>query len=159
MSQPFFDTEKEESASSSFEPVPHGWYRFIVDTATVMPTKAGTGSYVKVVLSLIDPVGKNRKIFHNFNIENPSEQAQKIGRSEFKKFLTAIGVTSAIASKDDVQVKVPAKTGYALIGIQPHYRNPGELDNFARDFSATPKDQQPQAPAKNSAAGELSIPF
>lgn len=152
----FFDTENEKAEERpGFEPVPSGWYRLLIDSAETKATKKGTGKFIKMVFSGIDGKAKNRKFFHNFNIQNQSETAQRIGKSEFKKLLTAIGVTTGLSSEEDMKLKVTNKTCYVLLGTKK--RDDGETENSCKDFADKPKDSSPAA--KKSAKAEDNLPF
>lgn len=55
--------------------------------ASVHDTKAGTGEYIKAKLQ----TANGQFIWHMFNIKNPNEVAQKIGRGQLKKMLRVAG--------------------------------------------------------------------
>lgn len=64
-----------------------GEYKVTCTEAEVKETKAGTGEYIKCKFE----TETGTKIFHNFNIKNPNEQAKKIGLAQLKTFLRVAG--------------------------------------------------------------------
>lgn len=54
--------------------------------AEVKTTKSGNGKYIAATFAV---AGSPLHIYHNFNISNPSEEAQKIGLGQLKSFLKA----------------------------------------------------------------------
>ena len=71
-----------------FDLLPTGNYNVTCDEAEIKDTKAGTGKYIKVTFRIRDGEFKDRKVWHNFNIENPNPTAVEIGMSQLKSFLT-----------------------------------------------------------------------
>ena len=64
-----------------------GTYFCRVDEAEMKDSKTG-GVYVKVKFDILKVDGEEKVgvIFHNFNIKNSNEQAEKIGRGQLKQF-------------------------------------------------------------------------
>ena len=153
----FFDPNTVEEVAGGFTPLAPGWYRTMVEGAQTKTTKAGNGKYVSVVLGVIDGPGKGRKLFCNFNIDNPSPQATQIGKGQFKRFLKAAGITTALATETEMQTKVQHKVLYTLVGICRDF-NTGEMtSNEAKDWSNEPKAMA--QPVKVKDAADLGIPF
>jgi len=85
-------------ASDGFKPMPAGDYLVKCDDASVEETRNGKGQYIKARLSVVAPSEfENRKVFTNFNIHNPSEDAQRIGREQLVSFCECTGAKK----KDD----------------------------------------------------------
>lgn len=75
--------------------LPDGTYTASIDRCTVETTKTGSGKYLKVSWKIQAPEKfKGRLVFHNYNFENTSKQAEDIGRGEIKAFLQASGATT-----------------------------------------------------------------
>lgn len=100
MTENYFDSGQEESVS--FDVLPPGWYRALVDSIEECETSSGTGKYVKVEMQVTEEPYSGRKLFFNFNMQNESEKAQKIGRGQFKAFAEA-GDVPVLRSVDDLQ--------------------------------------------------------
>jgi hypothetical protein len=64
-----------------------GEYVVTAKEAEVKETASGTGEYVKVKFV----TEQGQVIFHNFNIKNQNEMAQKIGLGQLKDFIRCAG--------------------------------------------------------------------
>lgn len=87
-----FNATEVQPASSDFEPIPVGWYQFVIEKAELKPTKAGTGSMVSIMAKVQGPTHDNRVVFGNINYQNPNPQAQEIGQRQLSALCHAIGV-------------------------------------------------------------------
>lgn len=103
----FFDPSQVDA--DEFEQLPNGTYKVIIDSTVYKATKAGTGHYMAVTFSVQGAEFQGRKIFENYNIQNASEQAQKIGQAQFKRLCTAIGIVQALKSPDEFSAKAVNK--------------------------------------------------
>lgn len=84
------DTEQRPD----YEELPNGVYALEIEASDVVPTKAGTGTILKTTSVVLEPEDfKGRKLFTNYNIENPNSQAQEIGQRQFASLCRAIGIT------------------------------------------------------------------
>jgi hypothetical protein len=86
-----FDANSVEPAKD-FEVLPPGKYNVIVEESEVKATKSGNGHYLKVACAVVDGEFQNRKLWANFNIDNPSAQAQQIGLSQLAGLCKAVGI-------------------------------------------------------------------
>lgn len=82
----FLDLSKVETNTNSV--LKEGTYMFKCQDAELKSTKAGNGRYIKVKLR---EMKSGAILFHNFNIDNPSEKAQQIGLAQLKSFLAGSG--------------------------------------------------------------------
>lgn len=89
-------------ASDGFEPVPAGNYVLKCTGAQVKETRSGDGRYIKVEFTILAPSYQNRKVYANFNISNPSQQAEAIGLRQLKAFTEAAGMREPL--NDDQQL-------------------------------------------------------
>ena len=105
----------------SFDLLPAGVYTVEITETEVAPTKAGTGTLLKVVHKVIDPAAhENRLIWNRINLRNQSAEAERIGQAQLSQLCRAVGLTHL---EDDeqlvgriVRVKVvvrPARGEYA----------------------------------------------
>ena len=78
----------EAPDSQDFTVMPAGDYTAMVTASELLSNKAGTGSYLKLELTVIDEKYAGRKLYENLNLDNPSAQAVEIARG-----LTAQGFT------------------------------------------------------------------
>lgn len=87
----FFNANDHEP-TADFEAIPKGDYEGIVIEAKMKATKAGDGKYLALTMQITDGQFRNRKLWENLNIENPSEQAMNIARGKLSSLCRAIGI-------------------------------------------------------------------
>lgn len=97
MSSPFSFNYKEVDKSevvemgSLNEILPQGKYLAIVLDSEIAETKSG-GEMLSLTFEIMQGEHKNRKIWHNFNIKNASEKAERIARGELMALCSALDV-------------------------------------------------------------------
>lgn len=79
-------------STSSFEPLPAGWYTASITGAEIKNTKAGTGQYIAVKYTITGPSFQGRIVFGNLNIKNPNVKAEEIGRQQLGEIMRAINL-------------------------------------------------------------------
>lgn len=91
-----FNAQTVAPQENSFDMIPNGWYRQVVEKAELKPTKAGTGSYISLQVRIQGQVDTgehaNRVVFGNINYTNPNPEAQEIGQRQLSALCHAIGV-------------------------------------------------------------------
>jgi hypothetical protein len=132
-----FDTNSVEP-QEDFEVLPPGKYPVLIEKAEVKQTKVGTGNYLALKLSILDGPGKNRKLFDNINIANPSTQCVEIGLRCLAALGQAIGLT---AISDTAQLV--NKTCVAHVKVKGNC-------NEIRTYSALPQNPNPAPYPGNS---------
>lgn len=75
---------------SSFGPIPAGDYKAMLQAMETKTTKNGDGKYIAATFQIIEGECEGRLIWANYNIENASEKAVQIGKSELADFLRAV---------------------------------------------------------------------
>lgn len=75
-----------------FEPIPAGDYLAVIVGSEVKPTKDGKGGYLSVEFDVIDGQYKGRKLWSRLNLDNESEKAVQIARSELSSICRAVNV-------------------------------------------------------------------
>ncbi len=78
--------------ASGFEPLPAGEYVAFIEDSEEKKTRAGDGSYLQFTFRVVDGPHANHKLWARLNTTNPSEEAQRIGRSELSALCRAVGV-------------------------------------------------------------------
>ena len=86
-----FDTNSVPP-QDDFEVLPPGKYPVMIDKVEVRQTKAGTGYYISLTLTVLDGTAKNRKLFDNINIANPSDKCVEIGLRQLAALGKAVGL-------------------------------------------------------------------
>lgn len=109
--------EAQNANTGDFQPIPPGWYQVSIEKAELKTTKAGTGKYVKLMMTVLGPTCSNRKVFSNINIVNPNPTAQQIGRREMGALQMAIGKPRATDTAELIggvlEVKLAVETNSA----------------------------------------------
>lgn len=98
--------------------IPKGWYSVEITSATLTPTKNGTGQFLSVCFKITGISHIGRLVWHNFNIVNNSEKAEAIGRQQLQKMIATVGIKTLLDSDDlighdlDVEIVVKSSPGY-----------------------------------------------
>jgi len=117
-----------------------GKYPVIIDSAEVKETKAGNGHYIKVALSVLEGPSKNRKLWDNINIDNPSEKCVEIGMRQLSAICQAVGLT---AIRDTAELS--GKTCIAHVKVDGDGNSIRTYSSVAtHQAEGQPVQQQPQ---------------
>lgn len=147
-----FDTkEVDVNATVSHDPIPEGEYTLKCLEAEEKTTSAGTGSYIKAKFEVATGEFAGRWVWQNYNINNPSEKAQSIGRQQLVSWATAAGKPDA----DDTDKLIGRKFN-AVVVITPAqgpYAASNEIKSYVMADAPAPaaKAAAKPAPAKPSA--------
>ncbi len=111
-----FNAEEVEP-SSSFDPIPAGWYTAIISASELKATRDGYGEYLSLTLQVIEGQYENRLVFARLNLKNANDKAVDIARKDLAAICRAVGVMSPQASEElhdiplMIKVKVRAASG------------------------------------------------
>lgn len=96
-----FDASAHDTEQRDYEELPNGIYELEIEASDVAPTKDGRGTILKTTMVVLRPEEyEKRKLFTNYNLENPSAQAQEIGQRQFASLCRAIGVQEVEDSEE-----------------------------------------------------------
>jgi len=95
-----FDASQIEPMTT-FDPIPAGKYLAMITASEMKPNKAGTGSYLELVFTILEGEHKGRQLWARLNLENPNELAVKIARAELSAICRAVGV---LTPRDSVEL-------------------------------------------------------
>ncbi len=126
-----------------YDVLPPGKYPSLIETAEIKSTKAHTGHYIEIRMSVLDGPFKNRKIFDRINIDNPNAQCVEIGM----RSLAALGLALGLQAIGD--------TAQLLNGIVVPHVKVKDGQNEVRTYSSMAKfqaDSQAQAGAQQRPA-------
>ena len=156
----FFDPSKIED-TDDFGQLQPGTYKVIVESSEYKATKAGTGHYMAVTFACQDPAVAGRKVWENFNIQNASEKAQKIGLGQFKRFCAAIGITGALKSADDFNRQAQGKLLWLELTTYKDDRDQTRTKvlKYISKQEAAASPPAPQRPATSGSPTLDEIPF
>jgi hypothetical protein len=133
-----FDTaEIEVNAPEDYSPIPEGEYSLQALEAEEKETNNKKGTLIKAKFEVMKGPHTGRWIWENFNINNPSEVAQRIGRSQLVAWATACGKPDA----DDTD-KLIGKTFQAVVKVTPAENGYAE-SNAIKSFLFEKKAEQP----------------
>lgn len=94
------DVETEAQDQQSYDALPDGQYPAIATASEIKDTKAGNGKFLAVTFEIIDGDHKGRRLWQNMNIQNPSTQAERIGRAELAVLCKACGIKNPTESEE-----------------------------------------------------------
>ncbi len=143
----------EIEPSATFQPMPAGWYKCVITEAVEGINKAGTGSYLKLSIEVIDGDHTGRNVFEYLNLKHEKEVAVQIAQQALSAICRAIGVNSPKDSAElcdkPLMVKMavtPASGGY-------------EASNNAKGYEAVSDGASAQAaPSGVASNGASSTP-
>lgn len=144
-----FDTsEIEVNAPAEYEPLPEGEYILKALEAEEKETSRGDGSYIKVKFEVVKGDHAGRLLWQNFNINNPSEKAQQIGRQQLVAWATACGKPDA--DDTDKLLEKPFKASVIIEPGKNGYKDSNRIKAFLFD--------QEEAPARKAAPASKPAP-
>ena len=138
------------SAGGSYDPIPEGEYILKAVDAEEKTTSAGTGSYIKVKFEVVKGEFATRLLWQNFNVNNPSEKAQRIGRQQMVAWATACGKPDA--DDTDKLLDKPFSAAVAIEKGTGGYADSNKIKAFLFNQEAAPAKAAPKAAAKPAAA-------
>ena len=95
-----FDASQVEPAAT-FDTIPAGKYVAMITASEMKPNKAGTGSFLELVFTIVEGQYKGRQLWGRLNLDNPNELAVKIARAELSAICRAVGV---LTPRDSVEL-------------------------------------------------------
>jgi hypothetical protein len=132
--------EVEANTPASYDPIPEGDYQLKALEAEEKTTARGDGTYIKVKFEVVRGPHAGRLMWQNFNVVNPSETAQRIGRQQLAAWAAACGRPDA----DDTD-KLLERPFTASVGIERGtggYKDSNRIKAFLM-----PADESAPAPA------------
>ena len=96
----WFDASQVEPAAT-FDTIPAGKYVAMITASEMKPNKAGTGSFLELVFTIVEGQYKGRQLWGRLNLDNPNELAVKIARAELSAICRAVGV---LTPRDSVEL-------------------------------------------------------
>ena len=139
--------------SSSFDPIPAGWYKAIISASEIKPTRDGYGEYLSLTLQVIEGQYENRLVFARLNLKNANDKAVDIAKKDLAAICRAVGVMSPQSSEElhdkplMMKVKIrPAQGEYEASNDVGGYK--GVDVNDAPIVTPQQKAPAPSTPAK-----------
>ena len=154
-----------------FEPFAPGDYVVQLESAERKVTKSGDGEYLKCTFVVAEGVESGRKVFHQFNLWNKSEQARNIAKAELNAICLAALGQDAQTVKDSSLLefkKFVAEVKYVPEDKEKGYKAKNELvfrkgtihavGAAAPTHSAPPAAQTQHAAPTQAASAPASAP-
>ena len=137
--------------SSTYEPLPAGWYTATIADAELKTTKDGSGQYIKVRYDITGPTHQGRVAFGNINIRNASAKAEEIGRQQLGELMRAIGL-ARITDTDQLiggvlQIKLDVRAATEQYAAQNEVKGFKAITGSAPTFAAHTASPAASAPA------------
>jgi len=152
-----FDLDEVEiDVQQDYRPFPKGNYKLQAVEAEEKETAKRNGTYIKVKFEVVSGEHTGRLLWENFNVSNPSEVAQRIGRQQLVAWATACNKPDAtdtdvlIGKTFEASVDIEKGTG----GYEDSNKIKGYLRSDAYDkIAAVPKaapveKEEPKAEVK-----------
>ena len=135
-----FDLDEVEiDVQQDYRPFPKGNYKLQAVEAEEKETAKRNGTYIKVKFEVVSGEHTGRLLWENFNVSNPSEVAQRIGRQQLVAWATACNKPDAtdtdvlIGKTFEASVDIEKGTG----GYEDSNKIKGYLRSDAYDKIAT----------------------
>ena len=130
--------------TSSYEPLPEGYYNVIAIESEIRETKAGTGNYLQFKFEVVDGQHKGRYIWDRFNLRNPNPKAVEIAQENLARFCQSAGLKSISDSFElhhrPVKVKVAHREWNGQTQTEIKGYRKADLGN---SFQAPPSNDTP----------------
>ena len=119
----------EEMGDGEYSPLPKGEYRIKMTEREIKQTKAGTGKYLKAKFMVVSGPFAFRSLWHNFNIQNPSEKAQSIGLGQLSQLSKAVGF-AGIPDDSSHLLEIDVLADVKIKEASPSYKAGNEIVKF-----------------------------
>jgi hypothetical protein len=152
-----FDLDEVEiDVQQDYRPFPKGNYKLQAVEAEEKETAKRNGTYIKVKFEVVSGEHTGRLLWENFNVSNPSEVAQRIGRQQLVAWATACNKPDAtdtdvlIGKTFEASVDIEKGTGgYEDSNKIKGYLRSDSYDKIAKVPKAAPVErEEPKAEVK-----------
>ena len=140
----------EVEPAVGFDPIPAGKYLAAITESEMKPTKAGTGQYLQLTFQVLEGQYKGRLLWARLNLDNPSDMAVKIAKSELSAICRAVGV---LTPKDSIELHNLPMT------IKVELRERGDTGAMTNEIKGYEARQQAASPAMNTATTGSTPPW
>jgi hypothetical protein len=112
-----FNRDQLPQGTSSYDPIPAGWYPARIVEADPTDTKSGSGSYLKMQWEIMGQNHANRRVFGNLTLRNENEKAEQIGMEQMRALMDALGIPvlkqseQLIGKSCEIKVSIRAAQG------------------------------------------------
>lgn len=147
------------AGGGNYDPIPEGEYTLQALEAEEKTTAKGDGKYIKVKFEVTKGEHESRLLWQNFNIVNPNEKAELIGRAQLSAWATACGRPDA--DDTDKLLERPFRASVVIEKGSNGYADSNKIKTFLFESEgkakAAPKTASAAKPAP--AAGKAANPW
>ena len=143
------------ATGGSYDPIPEGEYILKAVDAEEKATSKGDGSYIKVKFEVVKGEFATRLLWQNFNVNNPSDKDQRIGRQQMVAWAAACGKPDA--DDTDKLLEKPFRAAVSIEKGTGGYSDSNKIKAFLFDQeAAAPAKAAPKPAASKPAAAPAS---
>lgn len=125
-----FNASEQDTTQTDYANLPNGNYKLEVEASEVKEGDEGRIT-VKTTINVLEPEAfKDRKIFNNYNLSNPNQQAQEIGQRQFAMLCRAIGVNEVEDTEDLHLLPFMARIGLGKPSKDGQYAARSEIKKY-----------------------------
>lgn len=126
-----FNAQDHDTEQRDYAELPGGVYQLEISASDVVPTKDSKGTILKTTFDVVAPEDfRGRKLFNNYNLENSSSEAQRIGQAQFASLCRAIGA-DAVEDSEELHFRVfTAKVGLGKASKDGQYPARAEIKAY-----------------------------
>jgi hypothetical protein len=146
------DFQTTEETLDSYDPIPVGEYPAMIVESSVDPTKAQTGTVLKLKWQILDGEYAGRFVFDRINLTNPNQQAVEIGRKQLNTLAQAVGKPTGAHIGDSEELhEIPVIIDVRIRPAKGEYRESNEIKGYK------PADGSAPAPAPAPVAARPAV--
>ena len=149
-----------------FSLIPEGKYMAKVTNSKLVPTRSGNGQILELTWQIQSGPYERRLIWDKITIIHKNEQAQDIGRKQWKKALRAAGIDHSPQDSSEIHGKLvkivvktkPASNGFeASNAVAAYYPAPKQAD--MSQMTQAPIAGEPKAGLQNQGQAQPAPPW
>jgi hypothetical protein len=149
----FFDARSVTPDEGRGDPIPLNWYVVICESMKYGPTDNANGTKAEAFFKVVEGPYAGRKIYHNFNLQNPSETAQKIGNGQMSALCHA--VRNLVPEAPEQLCNIPLKIRVKIKPAEGQYEAKNEITAFKDVNDQTAVPAAASGPSAGPASGAL----
>lgn len=136
--KPIAANEAEANTGGDYTPIEEGIYKLLIEKAELGKSKTNN-EVMKMIFKVEEGKYEGRKLFHNFNLENPSAACVKISMGQLHALMILCGLKIIEAPQDLLGQSFEAKV------IVKRREDTGAMQNEVLLTLAKPKQGVPPA--------------
>jgi hypothetical protein len=155
-----FDANTVVPDTGSFEALPAGWYKVMMESSEMKPTKDNNGSYLECKYKILDGVHNGKSVFGRLNLRNVNAQAQEIAYKQLSAICHATGILQVADSAQlhniPLQIKLKLREARKELDAQGNVVKEYEASNEISAYKNI--NEQVGAPAVGGFPAQVAPP-